>query len=98
MLRKSSGKNFSAENIGHAVDTLQVTETHTNSSATLPIRIDNTAVDVSIGWREGVASDDVTIGHHPTVAKCTGQDSPFEGRGRKIYEHGGSDSPAKRRK
>ena len=47
---------FSAENIGHAVDTLQVTETHTNSSATLPIRIDNTAVDVSIGWREGVAT------------------------------------------
>ena len=44
-----------------------------------------------------MASDDVTIGHHPTVAKSTGLGSPFGGRGRKRYEHGGSESPAKRR-
>ena len=76
---------FSAEYIGHAVDTLRVTETH-----------ERTAVDVAIGshpcsdgGREGVASDDVTIGHHPTVAKSTGLGSPFGGRGRKRYEHGG---------
>ena len=73
---------FSTENIGHAVETLQVTKTHTNGSA---------------GGREGVASDDVTIGHHPTVAKSTGLSSPFGGKGRKRYEHRGSDSPAKRR-
>ena len=84
---------FSAEYIGHAVDTLRVTETHKR-----------TAIDVAIGshpysdgGREGVASDDVTIGHHPTVARCTGQGSPFGGRGKKRLEHGGSDSPAKRR-
>ena len=52
----------------------------------------------SDGGREGVAIDDVTIGHHTTVAESTGLGSPFGGRGRKRYEHGGSDSPAKRRK
>ena len=31
------------------------------------------------------------------VAQFTGQGSPFGGRGRKRLEHGGSDSPAKRR-
>ena len=48
--------------VGHAVDTFQITRTHTNDSA-----------------------------------ECTGQGSQFRGRGRKRYEHRGSDSPAKRR-
>ena len=39
----------------------------------------------------------ITRIHTNDSAKCTGQGSPFGGRGRKRYEHGGSDSPAKRR-
>ena len=83
---------FSTESIGHTVDSLQVTKTHTNDSA-----VTIGCHPCSDGGREGVASNDVTIGHHPTVANSTGLGSPFGGRGRKRYEHGGSDSPAKRR-
>jgi hypothetical protein len=84
---------FSTENIGHTVDTLEVTETHTHDLA-----VTIGCHPCSDGGREGVASNDVTIGHHPTTfANGTGLGSPFGGRGRKRHEHGGSDSPAKRK-
>ena len=44
--KKTFKKYFSTESVGHAVDTLQITKTHTNGSAIVyPVRIDPTVAE-----------------------------------------------------